>query len=628
MCGIAGIMRFQGGNDLEAVRHMTRALAHRGPDAEAVIEDRGATLGHRRLSVIDLDHAADQPMQDPESGAWIVFNGEIYNYANLRRELETEGARFRTKSDTEVLLAGLVRHGASYVERLNGMFAFAVWLPRDGRLILARDRLGKKPLYYQNIRDGLVFASDLTALSLHPEVSRHVDPIALGQYLGLGYTTTERCIVEGVKKLPPSHVLTVARDGRQTLAPYWDLAVKLRDKRAFASEAEAADAIGAALDESVRARLVSDVPLGAFLSGGVDSAAIAESIVRQRGGDAIRALTMDFDVADHSEVAAATETARVIGMAHEVRMVAADAMLEIDKITRFADEPFADTSMLPMFQLSALARQSMTVALSGDGGDELFAGYVTNTADLLHRATSLVPGSIVRGAAAAVEALWRPNFGKVSADYKVRRFLAGHELDDDRAHVFWRGIFDAGDRAALLRPEHEAARTADPFDAVAPHATAVAGCHPVDRAMYIDIKTWLADDVLVKVDRMSMAHGLEVRAPFLDHRLVELAAQLKPEWKFRRLRGKRILRRALSRRLPPRILDRPKQGFNAPVSRWLEGPFGAAAREATLSAAMREWFVPAAIEALWTEHLTHRRDNGYRLFTLLCLALWLERRRA
>lgn len=626
MCGITGSIRWQGRNDAEAraVERMTAALFHRGPDAGGVIIDGAATLGHRRLAVIDVAEAANQPMQDPESGAWIVFNGEIYNFRELRRSLEADGIRFTTASDTEVLLKGYMRHGEAWLDRLVGMFAFALWRPDQQKLVLVRDRLGKKPLYYQRLDDGILFASELGALRCHPEAATRINQTALGHYLAQGYTPTDHCILEGVSKLPAGHLMTITPDGFGAPRSYWDLASKMRNKAHFRNEAEAAEAVGAALDDAVRARLVSDVPLGVFLSGGVDSAAIAESMHRQDPGAGVGALTMDFDIADHSEAAAAAETARLLGIEHSIETVTADAMQHVETIAGFADEPFADTSMLPFYHLSAAARRTMTVVLSGDGSDELFAGYVTFAADRLHALTRPVPAPLVAGARWLVDAFWPTSHGKVSTDYKLKRFLAGHGLSADRAHCFWRGIFDADERLALLRPEHREARDADPFDAIAPHFDAVADCDPLDRASYVDIKTWLVDDILVKVDRMSMAHALEVRAPFLDHRLVELAASLPSQWKFRNFSGKRVLRRALSARLPRTVLSRKKSGFNAPVSAWLDGPFGTIGREMTMGAPMLEWFEPAAIERLWSDHHAHRRDNGFKLFTLLCLALWLR----
>jgi asparagine synthase (glutamine-hydrolysing) len=624
MCGIAGCMRWSARDDTTVVAHMIEALSHRGPDAGATVTDRGVTLGHRRLAIIDTSRSADQPMQDSESGAWIIFNGEIYNFRDLRRELESDGVIFRTNSDTEVLLRGVVRHGTAWVQRLIGMFAFAVWFPRERELMLVRDRIGKKPLYYQELKDGLAFASELTALRRHPEVSSQIDAATLGQYLALGYTTTNRCIFEGVKKLPPGHILTVRPGGRPKLSSYWDLAAKLRDKSAFRTEDEAAEALGATLDDAVRLRLIADVPVGTFLSGGVDSAAITESLCRQEPGADIGAYTMGFDVADHSEVDDAAETAALLGIGHHVFIADSEALQQIDRVAAFADEPFADTSMLPFYHLSAFARKRVKVALSGDGGDELFAGYPTYAADRLHELTRWIPSLATQTAAKLVDRFLPRQFGKVSFDYKLRRYLAGQGLPADRAHCFWRGLFDSEDLMRLA-PGQEAIHAANPFDAFAPHFDMVADCHPLDRAMYVDIKTWLVDDILFKVDRMSMAHALEVRAPFLDHRLVEMAAGLPPEWKLRRFQGKRVLRRYLTRRLPAQILRRPKSGFNAPVSRWLEGSFGIAAREVTMSGAIADWFDVSAIDALWREHLEHRRDNGFRLFALLCLALWLSK---
>lgn len=625
MCGIAGSIRWDGADDRAAVGAMTRALAHRGPDAERVVVSGPATLGHRRLAVIDVGHAADQPMQDEASGCWIVLNGEIYNYRDLRRELTADGCGFRTQSDTEVLLQGLVRHGPAFLGRLIGMFALAFWNPQRRELMLARDRLGKKPLYVQHGANAVLFASELSALRRHPLASNRLDPSALGHFAALGYTLTDRCVFAGVDKLPPAHFALI-REG-ESFAPrsYWDLAAAFRTKARYRSADEAAEALGVLLDDAIRLRLVADVPLGAFLSGGVDSAAVVESMARLGNPGQIKTYTIDFDHQTFSEADAAAETARVLGVGNDARAADVDAPDSLVRAVGFCDEPFADTSMIPFFHLSAFARESVTVALGGDGGDELFAGYVTYVADRLQRFGRIVPSGIASLLRRGTDAVIRPRFGKVGFDYKLRQFLAGVALPPERAHYSWRTLFGDAERGELFRREHQLAAEADPFRSHAPHFAAVADCHWLDQAQYVDIKTWLVDDILVKADRMSMAHALEVRSPLLDHRLVEFAAALPPGWKLNGLRTKWLFRRYLRRRLPPAILGRPKTGFSAPVSHWLVGRMRALARAATESPALREWIDPVAIDRLWSEHENRRRDHGYRLFALVALGLWLDK---
>jgi asparagine synthase (glutamine-hydrolysing) len=628
MCGIAGSVRWDGIDEQANVANMTAMLAHRGPDAYGLIRSGEAVLGHRRLAVIDTAHNADQPMTEPSSDAWIVFNGEIYNFLELRRELESKGVKFQTRSDTEVLLKGFIYHGESWIKRLVGMFAFAIWEPKNHKLTLVRDRLGKKPLYYAADDEGIIFASELSALRLHPKVSDKINPIALGNYLSLGYTLTDNCIIDGVNKLPPSSVLSLQRNEAIKIRPYWNLATHFNNKSEYRSKNEAEEKLGALLDDSVKSRLIADVPHGTFLSGGIDSAAIAEAMLRIEPPDQVSAFTLGFGERSYSEAAQAKETATALGIHHSTRSVSEDALQDLEKIVQYTDEPFADTSMIPLFYLSEFTRRNVTVALSGDGSDEIFAGYSTYTADVLHQATRWVPTTMINIAKALVNSFMPVNFDKVSLDYKMRRFLKGHNLDFQHAHCFWRGIFDLEELKKLVRPEHQAVYSLSPFDHLEQHFSEVSECHYLDQAMYVDIKSWLVDDILFKVDRMSMAHSLEVRTPFLDHRLVEFAASLPPEWKLSRLQGKKILRRYLSSRLPATILNRKKSGFNAPVSYWFNGAFAESARMITLSQPMLEWFDPVAIEALWTEHHSRQRDNGLRLFVLLCLGLWLAYRPA
>lgn len=623
MCGIAGCVRWDGADAKVGVAAMTAAMAHRGPDAGRVEMFGPAVFGHRRLSIIDVGEVANQPMLDAESGMAIVFNGEIYNFREIRRELEAIGASFRTHGDTEVLLKAFVRWGAACLERLVGMFVFAVWDPDRRRLTLCRDRLGKKPLHYVVRREGIVFASELPALRHHPWAGDAIDPAALGQYLSLGYTLGARSFLAEVKRLPAAHILEVtADDPIPQPRRYWDLTPYYRDKQRFTSMDQAVEAISALLDDAVRLRLVSDVPLGAFLSGGLDSALIVEAMARI-GNGAVKGYTMGFDVRGFSEVPEAETTARQLRVDHRVRMVGGEDAADLEAIVAAAGEPFADTSMIPVHRLAAFAREGVTVALSGDGGDELFAGYVTYSADKLHRATRWLPAWASRTAGAGL-GLLPPSQAKVGWDYKARQFLAGHALPFERAHYSWRTLFSEEAKRGLVHADRRnAVCGTDPFETFAAHFAEVEGCHDLDRAMYVDIKTWLVDDILVKVDRMTMAASLEVRAPLLDHRLVELAASLPVKWKMRGFDKKHILKRLAIKRLGPEILRRRKQGFNAPVAAWLRTSLCELGRDATLSAAMSEWLDRRAVERLWQEHLTGRADHGFRLFALTCLGLWL-----
>lgn len=628
MCGIAGLLTWDTAADVSIVRAMTERLVHRGPDAGGVAELGPLALGHRRLSVIDCSESNNQPLFDETGRLAIVFNGEIYNFRELRRELGRSGVRFRTQGDTEVILEAYKAWGEACLERFNGMFAFALWDGPRRRLFVARDRVGEKPFFYCELPGGgLLFASEPRALRAHPSAVGEVDPLGLAHYLVLNYTLGGHTLRRGLKRLPPGHFM-VCEEGRPlTPRSYWDLAAAYRAKRRFASEAEAAEELLAMVDDAVRLRLVSDVPLGAFLSGGVDSSAVASAMAKALPPGQVHTFSMGFGVPSFDEVDSARAVAAHLGLDHKDRIVAPEPGQTVAATVWAADEPLADTSAIPMYHLAAFARELVTVSLSGDGADELFAGYETYTADRLHRALSWVPGGLKRAAYRTADALLPVSFSKVSLDYKVRHFLAELHLDLPRAHASWRNVLSLAARREMMQPDwQEVLRGAesDPFAQFEPHFAAVAGCHPVDQAGYVDIKTWLADDILVKVDRSTMAHSLEARAPLLDHRLIEFAAALPADWKLKGLKKKYLLRRSLRGRLPDWVLERRKQGFNAPVSQWLTGPLRELAEEALASPRLHHWIRPAVIDTLWREHGAGRRDHGLTLFGLVTLALWLN----
>jgi asparagine synthase (glutamine-hydrolysing) len=625
MCGIAGILDWHAPPDLRALNLMTGALAHRGPDASAVSNLGAIALGHRRLSVIDLNERANQPMQDSASGAWIVFNGEVYNYKEIRKELEAKGVLFNTESDTEVVLKAYVEFGADCLEKLNGMFALAIWDNVHQHLFLARDRAGEKPLYYAWLPSGaFVFASELQALRKHPALPNIINASAIRDFLTLNYISQDHSIVKGVNKLPPAHYLLIKR-GKACPDPveYWDLAAHYKNKSVFCSENEAVEALDHLFEDSVRLRLGSDVPLGSFLSGGIDSSAITAAIMRLRPASQNQTFSIGFSEPTYSELTEARSVATILGSIHQDLVVNADMATELPKIVRAADEPFADTSIIPFYFLAELARRDVTVCLSGDGGDELFAGYETYLADRFRHWSAFLPKGLTCGLARLLKSMGSVSLDKVSADYKLRQFFKGHGFDFPQAHLSWRHIHSAQERNSLLRPEH-VKRGIDLEMPGEEHFNRVAGCHYLDQAMYVDTKTWLPDDILVKVDRATMAHSLESRAPFLDHRLMEFAASLPVDLKLKGLRKKHILKQSQQSYLPLNVIDRSKKGFNAPVSHWLNGELGALAHTATTSMKMKEWFDGEAIDRLWMEHRTSRRDNGLKLFGLTCLGLWLD----
>ncbi|MBX3354380.1 MAG: asparagine synthase (glutamine-hydrolyzing) [Phycisphaeraceae bacterium] len=654
MCGICGWLSWERAPDPEIVRAMSETIIHRGPDAGGVRALGPMVLGHRRLSIIDLAASNDQPLSDHEGRAWIAFNGEIYNFRRVRRELESLGHRFRTHGDTEVILEAWKRWGEGCLERLEGMFAFALWDVPTQTLLLARDRLGEKPLFWAEVPaaqgGGVIFASEPKALLAHPGLARGVDPIGLGDFLSLNYTLGTTTLFKGVSRLEAAHVMTLSRGSAPRVRRYWDLAEVFRRKEmprrgddgvtedtaatlrsaeathSRPSERDLAEQLAARIDAVVAERMVSDVPLGAFLSGGVDSSTIVAAMTRAGDPSSVKTFTIGFEEKGYDEVAEAREVAMLLGIDHRDRTQTADAESVIRALTVAGDEPLADTSLMPTWFLSQFTREFVTVSLSGDGGDELFAGYETYAADRLHRRVRHIPRPLLGALRWGAEHLVPTTHGKVSFDYKLRQFLAGAELPFRRAHWWWRVIFGPESMRSLLRPDHASRVTAEHgFSEFDRHFREVDSCHWLDQASYVDIKTWMVDDILVKVDRATMAHSLESRAPFLDSGLVEFAAALPPSMKMRGSRKKHLLKESQRGRLPSTILDRKKKGFNAPVSSWFDGALKGFVRDALAEPALREWFEPAAIDTLVREHADRIRDHGLRLLSLVSFSLWLRR---
>lgn len=626
MCGIAGVVRFDRSPESGDVVTMLQRLEHRGPDGNGVWHDERACLGHRRLSVLDLSTAANQPMIDDSGRYVIVFNGEIYNFRQLRQNLLDAGESFRTTGDTEVLLKLFRRRGAAFLEQLNGMFALAIWDRNERTLFAARDRMGEKPFYYTALPGGgIAFASEMKALRTLPGISAEIDPCSLGRYLAAGYTLDERTILKSVRRLPPASYLEIADGKAPDIREYWSLASAF-GRRFSGSMTQAEATLRDLLDDSTRLRLESDVPVGAFLSGGIDSAGVVDGMRQAVSREQIRAYTIGFRERTYSEIDEARVSAGILGVSLHEQEVYPDVLGDVPKIFDSADEPFADTSIIPTYYLARFARQQVTVALSGDGGDELFGGYETYVADRIHGVLSRVPQPVLTGIARIVSAGMPVTRNRVSLDYKMRQFLNNAHQDFRRAHWSWRFMFDAAGRQQILtRDWAEIAAAEDGFDVVNRRFNEVAEAHPIDQAMYVDMKTWLADNILVKVDRATMASSLESRAPYLDHRLVEFAASLPVAWKLRGLTKKYILKKALGARLPQSLLNRKKRGFNAPVSHWIVGPLKSLLMDAVSSTAARGMVNVSRVERLLLEHENGQDDHGFRLFNVLSLGLWLNR---
>jgi asparagine synthase (glutamine-hydrolysing) len=619
MCGIAGKFLYDPHVHVDAdlLRTMTDAVTHRGPDAAGYYVGPGIGLGHRRLSIIDLA-TGDQPIGNEDGSIQVIFNGEIYNFAELRALLEARGHVFRTRTDTEVIAHGYEEWGDNAIERFRGMFAFALWDARRRRLLLARDRVGVKPLHYSVLDGrGIVFGSEIKSLLADPDVPREWSAEAIDAYLTLLYIPAPHSVFRAIRKLPAAHYL-VAEAGQVTVRRYWDLPFSPTDERV--DEARHMEEIDGAIADAVRLRLISDVPLGAFLSGGIDSTTVVAHMV-ETGDAPVVTVSVGFDHERFDELRHAETVARHLGCEFHPRQADPHVETLLPKLAWHFDEPFADSSAVPTYYVSAAARSLVTVALSGDGGDELWAGYARHRVERwearMRRAFG--PAAAIVGMAA----------GALPLSVKGARALRHLALAPDAAlaqkHAY--ELFETGAKARLYSDSFLGlARRADPF---APFRDAWHACtssDPIDRAMYVDFRTYLPDDIMTKVDRMSMAVSLEAREPLLDHPLLERAAKVPSSLKLKNGQTKYLLRRLLERRVPRAILERKKQGFAAPIGEWLRGPLSTMTGDLLTDGRLRArgLFQQREVERLWNDHRTGRADHRHRLWQLLMLELWFR----
>jgi asparagine synthase (glutamine-hydrolysing) len=622
MCGIAGFIDPENLSDAEQAAdildRMCRVITHRGPDDQGTLVEGRAALGMRRLSIIDLA-GGRQPISGCNGAVTIVFNGEIYNYRELQSELEARGHRFRTHSDTETIVHAYEEYGDACVERLRGMFAFALWDERAQKLFIARDRAGKKPLYYAlTPRGTLVFGSELKSLLEHPEVEREVNPRAIDAYLTLGYVPDPMCVLAGIQKLPPGHDLTFA-GGRVALKQYWDF--PFAETAAEPPHVRAEDyleELRALLDEAVRVRLISDVPLGAFLSGGIDSSAIV-GIMSRHTAQPVKTFSIGFHEDDFNELKYARVAAKHFGTDHHEFIVTPDICHIVDELAWHFDEPFADSSAVPTYMVSKLAREHVTVALSGDGGDELFAGYTRYATEQRRSHFTRLPRAVRRH-------LMQPLSHHLPHGAWGRNYLHNISLDATERYLDSVSVFTALNRRSLYTGDFSR-QLAEGSSAAARfrhYAGRVPGADPVNALLYLDSKTYLPGDILTKVDRMSMAVSLEARAPLLDHKLIEFVTRLPASLKMRGLEGKHIFKRAISDFVPAEILNRPKQGFGVPINRWINVELRERIRETITEPRARErgYAEPAYIKRLLDEHERGRRDHSTQLWSLFMLELW------
>ncbi len=625
MCGLTA--QFDGRDERDfgssRIRQMTDLISHRGPDGDGYHTEGGLTLGHRRLSIIDLA-GGHQPMFTPDGDIAVVFNGEIYNFLDLRRKLQSKGAVFQTQSDTEAILHAWRQWGPDCVSHLDGMFAFILWDKRTKTFFMARDRLGKKPIYYAYMPDGtLAVGSELKCLMGLPELNRTLDPRAIEDYFAFGYIPDPKTIFTNVHKLPPAHTFYWQRGGDPKVSCYWQPCLEEQSL----DEASAVESLTEELKRATSSRLISDVPLGAFLSGGVDSSAIVANMADVMS-EPVKSFSIAFGEASFDESRYAKMVAERYHTDHHVNSVDPDDYSLVGKLSEIFDEPFGDSSALPTYRVCEAARNNVTVCLSGDGGDEVFAGYRRSLFHLKQEALRK----------AIPEAIRRPLFGSLGSIYPkldwAPRFLRAQttfrELAMGEVEGYFNGVAALDDRArqalfsASFKDELQGYKA---IEVIEEHMHAADTEDPLRRSQYVDLKTWLAGGMLPKVDRTSMAVSLEVRAPLLDHRLVEWGLRLPSDLKIRGMETKYLLKKTVEPKLPHEVLYRPKQGFSVPISKWFRGPLASQMRETAASSLLSETgiFNMNTVGQMVDAHLSGRRDHSRALWLVTVFEAFLSR---
>ena len=618
MCGIAGFFRTCAPTaDTSLLQQMGEVIRHRGPDAGGEYLDDHVGLAHRRLSIIDLSSQGNQPMFSTDGRLVIVFNGEIYNFLTLREQLEAEGVVFRTRTDTEVILALYRKLGTDCLTQLNGMFAFALWDTVEKTLFIARDRIGKKPLYYYHGgSDRLAFASEIKCLLQLPGITREIEPTAIVDFLAYNYIPDPKTIYRNIYKLPPAHYMVLKSGGEPHIGEYWDIDFTQQEGRTFAA---AEDELLDLLQDATSARMVADVPLGAFLSGGVDSSAVV-ALMAKISADPVRTCTIGFQDKRHDESPYAREIAGMFKTDHTEFIDNERYVETVALMPKYFDEPFADSSAVPTYHVSRLARQAVTVALAGDGGDESFAGYAKYAVELKENlARQFVPTSVL----SLIHSVTAGMEGNTLA--RKARSLSGSALKDP-GRAFFRTnscIEEAALQQLIADDIKRSCSSYDPALSTMKYWDRMRGKDHAACMLYTDLKTYLPGDILVKVDRMSMANSLEVRAPFLDYRIIEFAASLPSDWKIKGENKKIILKKAFSRLLPAGVLSRAKHGFTVPLDLWFRGDLKPLAEEILFKQnALAEYLSISTVQRLWQEHQNKSRDHGTILWSLLMLGLW------
>ncbi len=617
MCGIAGFTNLNRVVRRDLAHRLTEVLCHRGPDQQGVYEGSVATLCAVRLKIIDLG-GGDQPIVSDDGDTVIAFNGEIYNHLEIRAELEGLGHRFRSNCDTETVLRAFLQWDTACFARLRGMFAIALWTESRRRLVLARDRVGIKPLYYYRSGSDVYFGSELKAILEHPDVPRTLDIGALDAYLSVNYVPGPHTLIEGIRKLPPGHFLDWRR-GRMWMEPWWQAPAHGAERRSFEDAKAELDQL---LRDSVREHLVSDVPLGVWASGGLDSSTILH-YAAEESGTRLKTFSVSFAGRSFDESKYFREISRIYGTDHYEFDLNPESELQsaIEDFAFYSDEPSADAGALPVWFLSRMSRRHVTVALSGEGADELFGGYLTYQADRVARPFRRIPAVVQRLMRGVLDRYVPVSDEKISVEYKLKRWMQGVGLDPDEAHFFWNGTF-SNEQRKQIRP----GSNGNGLRALVERLGIEAGS-TLERYLRVDQNYYLPDDILYKTDRMSMAHSLEVRPPFLDHRIVEFAASLRASHKIRGFTQKRILRELMRGKLPELVLNRKKTGFDIPAHDWFRGTLRPLLLDTLSEEAIGATgiFDASAIHALIRDHMERRINVGYHLWGLLTLFLWMKR---
>jgi len=627
MCGIYGYLSTKEKVDPDILRGMGDTLRHRGPDGEGEeiqqAVEWGLGLGHTRLSIIDLSPAGKQPMCNEDGTIWITYNGEIYNFRELRTELEKNGHHFKSNSDTEVIIHLYEERGVRCLERLNGMFAFAIWDRSEKTLFLARDRIGKKPLHYALYDGGIIFGSEIKALLKHPKVVREIDLGSLNKYLSYEYVPAPGTIFKSIRKVRPGYFL-LYKNGELRTERYWD--IPLSDHPiGYKTEDEYVEELREILERSVRSRLVADVPVGVFLSGGLDSSLVAA--MAKRSNKDIECFSIGFDEKSFDERKYAAKVAQSLNLKQNLRIFSTSEMLEnLKELPRLLDEPLADASILPTYLLSKMTSEKLKVALSGDGGDELFAGYPTYQAHKLVTYFDSLPDSL-KDAAKSLALSLPVSDTDISFDFKIKQFLRGAGVSSEIRFFRWMGGFIDSEKKELLSDDLKAAlRRHNSYEDIFSYLSESGLTKDLERILYLSMKLYLQDDILVKVDRAAMANGLEVRCPLLDYEFVEFACRLPTYYKLKGLKTKYLLKTAARGILPDEIIDRRKKGFGIPIARWLRNElkdFMLNSLEET-KVKHQGFFNYAYIKKLIDDHLEKKQDNRKTLWSLLVFQIWHE----